>query len=42
MGTISVVAFSFMVHDPREIMLVFRERSLTSNLWMYLSISVSE
>jgi hypothetical protein len=41
-GIISVVALSFMVHDPRGIMLVLSERSFTSSEWMYRSISVSE
>ena len=37
-----VVALSFMVHEPRGVMLVFSERSRDSSLWRYRSISVSE
>ena len=36
MGIISDVAFSFMVHEPREIMDVFRDKSRACSLYRYL------
>jgi len=43
MGIISVVAFSFMVHEPRGIMLCARDRSLFSRRFRYLrSVRVRE
>mmetsp|Transcript_16705 Transcript_16705/g.45959 ORF Transcript_16705/g.45959 Transcript_16705/m.45959 type:complete len:230 (+) Transcript_16705:2143-2832(+) len=41
MGIISVVAFSFMVHEPSGIMLCARDRSLFSRRFRYLSMSCS-
>lgn len=39
-GIISAVALSFMVHEPRLIMDVLRDRSLFSRLLRYRSIWV--
>ena len=36
-----LAALSFMVQEPKEIMLVFRVKSLVSNRWRYRIISVS-
>ncbi len=41
-GIISVVAFSFMVQDPRGIIELVRDKSLFSNCLMYRSILVSD
>ena len=42
MGTISVVAFNFMVQEPSGIIDLSSAMSLSDNLLIYLNISVSE
>ena len=41
MANIEVAGFSFIVHDPRDIILCVREKSFLSSILMYLIISVS-
>ena len=40
--SISVVAFNFIVHEPRGIMVRSRARSLSESVRIYRSIEVSE
>ena len=40
-GIISAVAFNFIVHEPSEIIECTRDKSLFSNLFIYLKISCS-